>query len=560
MKNSRREFFKLFGLGGVGLLGSGSISTFLSSCSKDVLETKPLGSFSSASVWSDVNLIKAYLNNTYRILPHGFQFNSRRLFCLTDESMARANQPYREIMEGNLTPSSVGGGPLDYWVGTSADPGYYKCITQCNEALTNVDTSKFNADEINPVLAEAKVLRAFAYFKMISLFGGVPLITKPFSLTDDYDLPRNSYQECFDFIIKELDEAINVLPDSYGNVDKGRITKGAAMSIKSRALLYAASPLNNPSNDKAKWTQAAEAAKNVIDLGVYSLYPDYKKLFQEANQYNSEQIWIRPFNHVTDNENVYIELRFYPNGYNGYCQIMVLQNLVDHYETLNGKLPNDDPAFDPQNPYINRDPRFYATILFDGADFQGRQVENFHPGGKDTNEGVLSPWNASITGYSCRKYIDESIVNPSGSYCSDAPWAHFRYAEILLNYSEACFYLGQEDTCREYINKVRSRPGVNMPPVTESGAALLKRLQNERFIEFAFEDHRWFDPRRWKTAPEVFNEQAYGMNIEKDLTSGKKTYNRFKVENRGFSDKDYLVPIPRTEIERDAKLEQNPGY
>ncbi len=562
MDNNRRDFLKTIGLGGFSLFGAGMIPVFLSSCSmKDVLDIKPLSSFSSDSVWKDIALIRAYLNNTYRVLPHGFQFNNRRLFCLTDESIARNNEPYKEIMEGNLTPSSVGQGPLDYWVGSSAAPGYYKCITQCNEILENVDKSQFDADEVNTLIGETKTLRAFSYFRLISFFGGVPLITKSFTLNDDYDLPRNSYADCFDFVIKELDEAINMLPLEYDTADSGRITKGAAMSIKSRALLFAASPLNNPENDKGKWQKASDAAKAVIDLNKYALYPDYKELFQEAGLYNSEQIWIRPFNHVIDNESVYIELRFYPNGYNGYGQIMVLQNLVDHYETLNGKLPINDPTFNSQNPYVNRDPRFYDTILYDGAPFQGRAVETFHPGGKDTNEGTISPWNASITGYYCRKYIDETIEHPTGTICSDPPWPFFRYAEILLNYAEAQYHLGNEDVCREYINKVRSRPSVNMPNVTESGEALLDRLRNERFIEFAFEGFRWFDPRRWKTAtrPEVFNRQAYGIDIQKD-TSGKKTYKVIQVEDRKFPESYYLVPIPRSEIEKDANLEQNPGY
>lgn len=529
----------------------------LSSCKKNILETRPLNALSENVVWNDPSLMEAYIANTYRILPNGFQFGSRRLFCLSDESKARGSASYSVINAGNITPSALG--PLDYWVGTSSDPGYYKCITQCNVFLANAKDAKIDTALKSRMIGEIKTLRAFSYFRLISFFGGVPLITKPFTLKDSFDLPRNSYEECMDFVIKELDESINLLPLDYDAKNQGRITKGAAMAIKSRALLYAASPFNNAQNDISKWQKAADASKAVIDLNKYSLYPDYQNMFLASNAYNPEMIWVRPFNHIVDPVTLGIELRFYPNGFNGYGQIEPLQNLVDQYETLNGKLPADDPDYNPQNPYVNRDPRFYATILYDGAPFKGRQIETFLPGGKDSKEGSLSPWNTSETGYYPRKYIDESITNPSYTNASDPAWPFIRYAEILLNYAEAEYHLGNEDECRKYINMVRSRPSVNMPPVTESGDALLKRLQNEDLVEFAFEGHRYFDVRRWEIAPDVLNVPAKGISITKDA-SGNKTYKVFTVEQRHFSPKNYLVPIPQSEINKDAKLDQNPGY
>ncbi|KAA9038659.1 RagB/SusD family nutrient uptake outer membrane protein [Ginsengibacter hankyongi] len=533
------------------------LSVQLFSCKKNVLETKPLNALSADVVWTDASLMDAYISNTYRILPHGFQFNSRRLFCISDESKARGATAYSVINSGNITPSGLG--PLDYWIGTSADPGYYKCITQCNIFLSNAKDAQIDTATKNRMIGEVKTLRAFSYFRLTSFFGGVPLITQPFTLNDSFDLPRNTYEECMDFVTKELDEAINLLPLAYTAKDQGRITKGAAMAIKSRVLLYAASPLNNPQNDLSKWQKAADAAKAVIDLNKYQLYPDYKKMFLSSNAFNSEMIWARPFNHIADPEGVGIELRFYSNGFNGYGQIEPLQNLVDQYETVNGKLPADDPAYNPQDPYVNRDPRFYATILYDGAPFKGRQIETFLPGGKDSKDGALSPWNTSETGYYARKYIDESITNPSYTNASDPQWPFVRYAEMLLNYAEAEFHLGNEDICREYINLVRNRPGVNMPPVTESGDALLKRLENEDFIEFAFEGHRYFDVRRWEIAPIVLNVPAKGMLITKDA-NGNKNYKIFTVEQRHFNSKNYLVPIPQSEIDKDTKLIQNPGY
>ena len=364
------------------------------------------------------------------------------------------------------------------------------------------------------------------------------------------------------FVISELSDAADLLPLEYSDTELGKITKGAALSAKSRALLYMASPLNNPSNDPTKWQAAADAAKAVIDLNKYSLFPSYKDQFLQANSYNSESIWSRPFNFSVDLElnQGGLELSLYPNGYNGFGQAHPLQNLVDVFEMTSGLLPANDPSYNPQNPFVNRDPRFYATILYDGAPFQGRGVETFLPGGRDSNEGPVSANNATTTGYYYRKFINESIVDPSENNQGNSPWIFIRYAEILLNYAEAKLMLGDEPTCRQYINMVRSRPGVNMPPVTETGAALLTRLQHERQIELVFEEHRYFDVRRWKIAPVTDNVPGTKMVINKNLTTGVKTYTVTNFLVRAFADKNYLVPIPQSEINKNPNLVQNPGY
>ncbi len=374
-------------------------------------------------------------------------------------------------------------------------------------------------------------------------------------------LPRNSYDECHEFCYF----GAWMRPQHYCQLHilqhkMGRLTKGAAMAAKSRALLYMASPLNNPANTASKWQAAADAAKAVIDMDLYSLYPDYKSQFLLANSYNSEAIWSRPYNYTLSAEAAYLELSQYPNGYSGYGQVHPYQDMVDSYEMLNGKLPKDDASYDPQNPYINRDPRFYMTILYDGAPFKGRPVETFLPGGRDSREGPISSWNATETSYYLRKFIDESITNPGTLVQGNSPFIFFRYAEILLNYAEAKYFLGDEATCRDYINMVRSRPGVGMPDVTESGAPLLARLQNERKIELSFEEHRWFDIRRWKIAPVVMNTPATRMDVRKDLATGIRTFTVQTMYQRGFTDKNYLIPIPQAEIEKNASLVQNPGY
>jgi starch-binding outer membrane protein, SusD/RagB family len=529
------------------------------SCNKDVLDQKPLDKYSDAAVWKDAALIGTFVNNTYRIMPTGFYVTQALpLACLSDEAAARSNSNFDIINKGNVSPSALG--PLDYWT-SSGNQSYYQVITKCNVFLENIKDAAIDTALKNRMTGEIKVLRAYSYFRLISFYGAVPLITKPFTLQDNFSVPRNTYDECVGFVVNELDEAAKLLPLDYDAANKGRVTKGVALAIKSRALLYAASPLNNPTNDVSKWQKAADASKAVIDLNKYALFTDYKTLFSDKALYNSEVIWSRPYNNVVDPEsiNLILEQLLFPNGYFGYSQVDPLQNLVDQFEMVSGKLPKDDPSYDPQNPYVNRDPRFYATILYDGAPFKGRPVEMFLPGGKDSPQGYDGK-DASITGYTVRKFADESITNPSGANTGNSPWIFFRYAEILLNYAEAKYFLGDEVTCRDYINKVRSRTGVNMPPVTESGVALLSRLQHEREIELVFEEHRYFDVRRWKTAPVALNIDGQKMVIAKDATTGKKTFTIQTFQTRDFFDKNYLVPIPQSEIDKDAELTQNPGY
>ncbi len=536
----------------------------ISSCSMDVLDKTPLDRLSDAAVWQDASLIQTWINNTYRVMPQGHTFGAQMIANVTDESYYRTGRP-NYITAGDITPTTLG--VLDFWTKggeAGTDFGYWQVITKCNIFLDKIGGSPVEATLRDRMTGEMKFLRAYAYFRLVAFFGGVPLITKPFNLTDNFDVARNTYDDCMNFVVSELDAAASLLPVEYADADKGKITKGAALSAKSRALLYMASPLNNTANDQTKWQKAADAAKAVIDMNKYSLFPSYKDQFLRVNSYNSESIWSRPFNYAVSPEynNGWggLEQSLYPNGYNGFGQANPLHNLVESYEMVSGKLPVNDPTYDPQNPYVNRDPRFYATILYDGAPFKGRAVETFLPGGKDSNQSPVSPNNASKTGYYLRKYCDESVTDPNLNSQGNTPWPFIRYAEVLLNYAEAKYFLGDEATCRQYINMVRSRPSVNMPPVTDTGTALLARLQHERYIELAFEEHRYFDVRRWKIAPVALSAPGKQMVIMKDLTTGVKTYTVVAFNPKAFFEKNYLVPIPQSEIDKNKLLIQNPGY
>lgn len=539
----------------------------LVSCDMDVLDTVPSDRFSEDAIWDDPALIETFVSSTYRSIPNGFRYSFYNLSVMVDELNARNNAWLYAYWGGNLTADNLG--IANYWsavaTGTNTNQNYWTTINRTNIFFQNIERKR--SKELTPetrdrMIGEMKVIRAKCYFELISLFGGVPLITKPFNLKDDFKLKRNTYNEVMVFLLKEVEEAINLLPLDYDAANKGRISKGAAMALKSRAMLYRASPLNNPQNDRVLWEAAANAAKDVIDLGKYSLFPDYRTYFLEENIYNSESIWQRPFNQLISPEAVYLELASYPNGYNGFGQIHPLQNLVDDFETTRGLLPEDDPLYNDQDPYKDRDPRFYATILHDGMLWKGREVETFLPGGKDSNEGPISPWNASETGYYPRKFVNERINNPSSSNMSQTPWTFFRYAEILLNFAEANYFLGNEQVARDYLNMVRSRASVHQPniPVSTSGSALFDRIVNERRVELVFEMHRWYDLRRWKIAPKVLNTDFLRMDIRKNIATGVKTYKKVVWKKAVFTDKDYLLPIPQDEIDKNELLTQNPGY
>jgi hypothetical protein len=524
----------------------------LSSC-EDFLEKEPLHAISESVVWSDAPLTEAFVNQTYASMRTGWP-NHNSLSVTSDESFARERDGAHLIQRGNLTPSNMG------HVGWTWGH-YYEIITKCNiffDQMTGPALESLKADDeerVNRMIGEMKFLRAYSYFRLSAFFGGVPLITDVFGLKDDFLVRRNSYSEVLEFVINELDEAATLLPLAYPSDEIGRVTKGAALAIKSRTLLYAASPLQNPENDASKWQKAADAAKAVIDLDLYALHPDYSEVFTQP--FNHEIIWEKVMNNDILRQ-VPIERDYFPNGSGGWAVTVPSQRHVDAYETRNGLLPKDDPSYSLASFWENRDPRFYASILYEGAPWKGRQIEVFVPAGRDSNQGNEG-WNASYTGYYNRKYVDESVDGPGSTNSSSPNWPYIRYAEILLNYAEAKFNLGDEATAREYVNKVRSRPSVSMPDVTDTGANLLERIKNERRVELYLEEHRFFDMRRWKLeVPE--NDFLMKMNVELNVTTGEKTFFLTPLIEFALPGRMYLLPIPHEEIIKNSRLEQNPGY
>ncbi|MBS1750617.1 MAG: RagB/SusD family nutrient uptake outer membrane protein [Bacteroidetes bacterium] len=537
------------------------------SCSKNVLDKAPLDSYTDESVWNDLKLAEAFANNLYNVLPtamHQWDNTTNRTWALSsacDEAYNKFND-YNAVTinAGAATPDNVG--VFDIWAPT------YAFIQNCNIFLSKIDNVPGDEAWRTRLKGEVTFLRAYAYFKLIRDYGGVPLISTPFDLNSDFKVGRSSYEQCVDFISEQLDVAAGLLPLAQSSANSGRATKAAAMAVKSTLLLYAASPQWNTTNDMAKWQKASDAAKAVLDLDVFHLYEgNYADIFTTPND---ELIFTR----LTNKQYMWdafvgVEMFLSPSGFHGWASFAPSQNLVDAFGTSDGK-DITDPAsgYDPQHPYIKRDPRFYADIVYDGRPygqpsfFEDRynvgstNAAEFFEGGLDSPQG-WDTWNNSVTRYTFRKYCDTTF-NFNTETQTNKFWIISRLAEIYLNYAEAQFYLGHEDVAISYLDLIRKRAGITTPLPALSGTALENKIRNERQVELCLEGHRYYDVRRWKIADATENRPLMGVVITKD-NNGIKTYDYTKVQTRIFNPQNYLLPIPRDEINR-SSLEQNPGY
>ena len=609
----------------------------LGSCKKNFLDTIPLTSISSALTWTDGSLSEAFVTNIYRGLGNGGWYE-QQLASLSDETVfVHPGRNINTVNEGTLSPSNTG------WIdGTYEWGNMYNYIRPCNVALENLKTATFDNPDLNDRLqGEAHFLRAYYYQQLLRYYGGVPIVDHSYGLNEDYSIPRNTYEECVNFIIKDCDSAALLLTGK--NLASGRATALAAMALKSRVLLYAASDLHDIPTAKAnsstisgfanpellgyvsgdrmsRWKAAQDAAKAVLDNGTgymmnlsAPLSPDAAKQAYISMAMGGkskapgidaaagvELIFMRQFSPDlysggpgTDGTSVGLDNG--PNGYHNWAGNVPIQQLVDDYEMMDGsKFSWSDPA-EAAAPYKDRDPRFYASILYDGADWKPRdkisgnvdpanqiQVGSYEstPGGSliaglDTRQSTIENWNASWSGYYMRKFIDPDpnvVDNNTRQYI---PYPFLRYTEAVFNYVEASLELGQEDVAKEWLNKIRFRAG--MPAITSTGTALMQEYRNERRVEMVFEEQRYHDARRWMIAPTTLGRKLQFINVtgilkagqtapvpyHHDETAYKYNYVPFTdntLENRTWIDKMYFRPISRDEINKNDKLIQNPGY
>lgn len=490
------------------------------------LETIPTGTVSELIFWESENDAVLTVNAAYRELDgHGLL----TLDAVTDIAMHAPSGPqtFYDVAVGTLDPTNTN--IRDYW------RRYWIGVRKANDPINNIDRIESGDPYLLARLkAEARFLRAYYYTMLTSLWGDVPLVLEPLDITAQ--VSRTNKDEVVDFIIEELDAITNTLPVSYTGNDIGRATRGAALALKARVALY-----------NGRFDIARDAAKAVMDLGVYELYPNYEELFWYAGQNSSEVIFDRQYAVGFSTHNPFGRSA---SSIGGGSYIDPIRHLVQQYERIEPK--------DPENPYSGLDPRFGYTIFYPGAQMPNGNIYNSLPDSPTPDKIGSSEW-ATQYGFNIRKYIDYASDgdNPDNSTLN---FILIRYADVLLMYAEAKIELNEIDqSVYDAINEVRGRPTVEMPPI-ETGktqAELREIVRRERTVEFPFEGIRLFDMNRWKIGEakkglvegfEYKNENGVWVVFTRGLTR------RFRA------DRDYLWPIPQEEVEVNKNIGQNPNY
>ncbi|WP_210416894.1 RagB/SusD family nutrient uptake outer membrane protein [Echinicola soli] len=599
----------------------------MSSCNADFVNTVPLEEVNSEDVWSDPALAEAAVTGAYAGLGQG-GFNEQMLASLTDEAIfTHPGRDITVITEARSNPAEPG------WINNTLEWGnMYSNIRACNVAIENLTEPLFTDQDLaDRLMGEAKFMRAYYSHQLLRYYGGFPIVDRAYELGEDsYEIPRNTWEECIDFIVGDLDEAATLLEGK--SMDSGRASRTAALALKSRILLYAASDLHdiptasgqssliagyaNPeylgytSGDRmSRWQRAKDAAKAVLDNDEGNLLNLSAPVSQEEGIQNymnnslsknggeEELIFARYFINAKQEDGGRQGLFNGPNGYNNWAGNTPIQHFVDDYEMMDGTEFDWDNSEHAEAPYKNRDARFYASLLYDGAQWKPRssanqskdplgqiqtgQYEITQNGsivthfGLDTRNSSIEDWNGSYTGYYIRKFTDPDPAIVDQNTWQEIPWPFLRYTEAVLNYVEACIELGQEEEARTWLNRIRYRVG--MPAINDSGEALMERYRNERRVEMAYEEQRYHDCRRWMIADETLGRKANGINIVGEFKSGQSlelyrydpeiydySYQVTPIdpgkENRQWLDKMYFLPIHQNEMNRNAKLVQNPGY
>lgn len=555
-------------------------------CKKDALDITPDGRITLEKVFSDVKLTEAFLNRTYSTIPsYAWRYNFWNFLGGNSDEGQDANQ-FSGWHTGALSPSYNPLYQLEQGVGANHWPTFWKGIRDANVFIENIDNAPVEGVTYRSRFkSEARVLRAFFYLELIKQFGPMPIVDKSFPNGYDYSqLTRASFQENINFIVKDCDDAIGNpdMPTRITNPsENGRFTKAVAHAVKSEALLYNASPLWNPSGDAAKWQAAAAAAKSAVDElttgGVYALAQNYGEYFLNNSDINSDP---------KDKETIYERPGFrggilsiinnipsLPGGTNaGLCPS---QELVDSYDMqATGEPPvlgyadadhlqpilNGSSGYDESNPYVGRDPRFYASVWFNGAQYDNiggaiHTIETFVGGADQLIEG-LNVKNTP-TGYYLRKFINPKLQAGQG----DGPgWKKYRLGKLYLNLAEAENEAnGPTPIAYQAVNVIRRR--VSMPdfPAGLTKEQFRERIRKERRVELAIEEDRFWDVRRWKILDQV-DKLITGIRITKN-TNNTFTHQRFLVLPRrnAWQDKYLIFPIPLGDASIVSDF-QNPGW
>lgn len=542
------------------------------SCKK-IYESVPVENLTDEYIWDDkdssAKYALQYMSDLYATIPTGYNrikspgsITGDFLAAATDDAISSrtANSSIGTMAKGGIT---IFNNPDNVW-GNS-----YSSIRKATVFLNNFHVVPMkNAYDKRSWFGEARALRAYFYWDLVRRWGGVPIMgDEPLGLDDQVDIPRNSFERCIEYIVDECDHAIDSLRnDPVDDANLGRWSKASAMALKAQVLLFAASPLYNGGNigdsltgyanyDPQRWKRAADAAKAIIDLNIFSLQPDFREIFISSRSPEVIAAKMMGTGRSVETDNGPINISSAPAG--GITS--PTQELVDAYGMSNGK-PIDDPAsgYDPANPYANRDPRLGYTVLHNGSQWLNAQIETFNGGAQRPGGSALQ----TQTGYYMRKFM--GLFETGSQYSTQYhDWILFRYAGILLNYAEAMNeFAGPSTEVYDAVEAVRQRAGLS-PYTLDAGLTkeqMREIIRNERRKEFAFEEYRYWDIRRWKIAGEVYNKPLHGAVIVRD-PSGNFTYSEAEVFTTAFDEsKMYFYPIPFAEMVSNDKMVQNPGW
>lgn len=630
----------------------GGLTLLFSACS-DFMDLTPEDQYDEAAVWADADLTKAVVTDVYSYVCDIAQEVNTSAW--SDDAFFTHVYGCRDINEATVSPSNLAAYDRDdcpfKW------SKQFKGIYRANLVLKNIDdVPEKTGVDLNVLKGETYFLRAYIYTELLRGFGGVPIVDKVYTIEEAaaLSLPRSNVADVMDFILKDLEQAISLLPEEQTGANIGRATKGAAQALKARVMLHVASPLfadrsvntlecNQYKGDRqALYQQALDAAKEVIGSGTYSLVDCNAGTIKEiANNFhniiisnNQETIWAKQYiNKDKDADNWVrnrVALLHGPNGYHNWAGTTPTHDLVMAFETEDGTLPNNllVPGEETTvNPYTNREPRFYATIGYDGAEWGrpraadgavfdatplgslqfgyyelssgGSEVEAIQAVdddnktlkkqtfngmiGVDTRMSNIEKWNGTYTGYLERKLIDGTVAATEHNFQTN-PMPYIRLAEMYLIAAEACIELNKLDEAATYLDALRGRIG---RPDTKATLAvrgkafnqsdLREFLRQERRVELAYEESRYYDVRRWMIAPQAGNKQLTGIVIVGRLKPGKTStlpyvhdedvynytwtvFNLNYIEKRKWDNKLYFAPIKLEETLRNTALEQNPGF
>lgn len=581
----------------------------LSSCSENVLDKVPLDIISDNTVWNDASLADAYLTECYAetyVFMNVSTDNSWNNLWLGDAGFAPMNisEASDEAKScwfgfsykyGNL---KITGGLFEWWEGA------YKVIRKLNEFIEKVQLSPLDDGVKTQRIAEARFLRAYNYFELVKRYGGVPLITtvqQPSEPKESLYPARAKEQDVYDFVLSECSAIANDLPET--GIDISRPTKYAVLALKCRAALYAGSiaqfgavqlegvvGINRTATDY--YQQSFDAAKLIIDGGKYSLYNKYpedkvknfRNLFLEKN--NTEGIFGKKHdttNGMGNGGNGWAWDFFncpYPNGWGGGNETGPYLEMAEEFDLINGSSGKLDRTAIQQGLWTtdqlwaNKDPRFFASMYTANTEWKGSLLD-YHKGiilpdgtlqTDGSFNGVLANGNQNIngTGFGVLKYLDEShgnLIGLNGDWAtSSTDWMVFRYGEVLLNFAEAAFNIGKSSDALDAVNQIRNRAGIALLTSIDR-----ETIRHERKVELAFEGHRYWDLRRWRTAVTDLSRSFSGLRYVLDYTTGK--YKLMVIDNidgtvtpPAFYPQNYYLPITLARTGNNTNLVENPGY